>query len=99
MNGYEDKYKELVNALGYDVDAIDIHDMHETLLKVVSTLQKVKTAMITSKPETFPSLFITGMTGHIDDLGMPDYLTICPHFGMAGFAVYKKEKSYSEPGW
>lgn len=43
--------------------------------------------------------FICGEAGEKDDFGLPSNLLVCPAMGLDGFAMYKKEKDYSAPGW
>lgn len=43
--------------------------------------------------------FICGEAGDKGKDNMPEYLFICPGYGQAGYAVYKKERDYSEPGY
>lgn len=43
--------------------------------------------------------FICGNTKTIDDDGLPRYILVCPAYGADGFAMYKKHKDYSAPGY
>jgi hypothetical protein len=44
--------------------------------------------------------FICGSTKDIDDFdGMPKHILVCPAYGADGFALYKKIKPYSAPGY
>lgn len=43
--------------------------------------------------------FICGTVGAPDTQGLHDEYMICPQYGLSGFAVYKKEHEYSEPGY
>jgi hypothetical protein len=45
------------------------------------------------------SSFICGEAGEKDSSGLPDKVFICPTYGLDGFAVYKKERDYTAPGW
>jgi hypothetical protein len=99
LDTFEQKYRELVEAIGYDSNAILAENKHDAVVNAAKSLSKIRTAFITSTPEKFPSIFITGITGEIDEFGMPEYLTVCPHYGMPGFALYRKDKQYTEPGW
>lgn len=48
----------------------------------------------------YPDLyFICGEGGEKDKMGLPEYITICPSQGLDGFAMYKKHKEYSAPGY
>lgn len=43
--------------------------------------------------------FICGEGGKKGEDGLPEFLFVCPLEGLSGFAVYKKHKDYSEPGY
>jgi hypothetical protein len=43
--------------------------------------------------------FICGNTATIDKDGLPRYILVCPAYGADGFAMYKKHKDYSAPGY
>jgi hypothetical protein len=43
--------------------------------------------------------FICGTAGKVDDDGMAEYILVCPMYGADGFAMYKKHKDYSAPGY
>lgn len=43
--------------------------------------------------------FICGNTEEIDEDGLPKYILVCPSYGADGFAIYKKHKDYSAPGY
>ena len=44
-------------------------------------------------------LFISGHAGEKDEMGLPEYLSVCPAYGLDGEAIYKKHKDYSAPTW
>ena len=43
--------------------------------------------------------FICGTAGNTDKDNMPEYVLVCPTYGADGFALYKKHKDYSTPGY
>lgn len=43
--------------------------------------------------------FICGNTKEIDEDGLPRFILVCPAYGADGFAMYKKHKDYSAPGY
>jgi hypothetical protein len=43
--------------------------------------------------------FICGKAGKQQDDGMYEYVLVCPAYGADGFALYKKHKDYSAPGY
>lgn len=96
---YEKLYSELIEALGYDTNAVKDHNSHEKVIKVAKILRRVAVTMQTSTPETSGALFVCGFGGKTDSMGLPEHINICPTSSMAGSAVYTKTREYSEPGW
>ena len=43
--------------------------------------------------------FICGEVGDKDKDGMSEYVLVCPSYGADGFALYKKHKDYTSPGY
>jgi len=43
--------------------------------------------------------FICGEVGARGDDGMSEFVLVCPSYGADGFALYKKFKDYSVPGY
>jgi hypothetical protein len=43
--------------------------------------------------------FICGTAGKVDADGMNEFILVCPAYGADGFAMYKKHKDYSAPGY
>lgn len=43
--------------------------------------------------------FICGESGEKDDMGLPEYISVCPAHGLDGMAMYKKHTDYSAPRW
>jgi hypothetical protein len=43
--------------------------------------------------------FICGTVGEVGTDGMNEYILVCPAYGADGFAMYKKHKDYSAPGY
>jgi len=44
--------------------------------------------------------FICGNAGPVDEAdNMPTHILVCPAYGADGFALYKKIKPYSAPGY
>lgn len=96
---YKERYESLVDGMGYVVEEFDDEEQFNKLVAASKFLLKVKTAFMTSKPEESGTLFITGVSGDKDDMGLPEYISICPTYGLAGSATFKKHKDYSEPGY
>jgi len=43
--------------------------------------------------------FICGTAGGVGEDKMPDFVLVCPMYGADGFALYKKFKPFSAPGY
>jgi len=43
--------------------------------------------------------FICGEVGNKGNDDMPEYILVCPAYGADGFAMYKKHKDLSTPGY
>jgi len=43
--------------------------------------------------------FICGTAGGVGEDNMPDFVLVCPMYGCDGFALYKKFKPFSAPGY
>jgi hypothetical protein len=43
--------------------------------------------------------FICGTAGEVGKDGMNEFVLVCPAYGADGFALYKKHKDYSAPGY
>ena len=91
----ESEYRALVQAIGLDPD---VHS-HEDVLRMAATLNKIKTGLQHESPEKTGRYFVCGEAGDKDDVGLPDYILVCPTYGLAGFATYRKDRDYSEPGY
>lgn len=74
--------------------------MPEITEKEYELFQKLKTILKHSKAETLEGVyFICGEGGGKDSMGLPEFIQVCPAFGLDGFAMYKKHSEYSAPGW
>lgn len=95
---YEDlqrRYKQLAEAMGADINKAT----HDDCIQVALVLNKIKTAIIHERHEETGAYFITGEQGAVDESGLPERILVCPAHGLAGFAVYRKERKYTEPGY
>ena len=74
--------------------------MIEITEKEYELFQKLKTILKHSKAEQLAGVyFICGEGGEKDEMGLPEFISVCPAFGLDGFAMYKKHKEYSAPEW
>ena len=68
--------------------------------KEFKQFELLKKIFVHVQPEKFEGVyFICGEGGEKDDMGLPEYISVCPAYGLDGFAMYKKHKEYSAPGW
>jgi hypothetical protein len=77
-----------------------------TLEEALEEIQRLKDkcdkqANILAKlfPEKSGHYFICEDSNDKDSLGLPEYIHICPSYGLDGFAIYKKYIPYSAPEW
>lgn len=73
--------------------------MVEITEKEYELFQKLKKVWIHSVPEKSGVYFICGEGGEKDPMGLPEFISVCPAFGLDGFAHYKKHTEYSAPSW
>ena len=52
-----------------------------------------------SSPEKTGAYFICGEGGEKDEMGLPEFVSVCPTYGLDGTVMYKKHTDYSAPGW
>jgi len=43
--------------------------------------------------------FICGGSDDRDAMGLPKTITVCPAYGLDGFAIYERKGKYSAPGY
>jgi hypothetical protein len=96
---YEKLYCDLIEALGYDPENVKLYELQEKTIEAAKILRRVAITLQTTQPEKSGALFICGIGGEKDRFGLPEYLDVCPMFGLQGVAVYKKYREYDEPGW
>ena len=73
--------------------------MVEITEKEYELFQKLKKIWIHSSPEKSGAYFICGEGGGKDDMGLPEFISVCPTYGLDGMAMYKKHRDYSAPEW
>ena len=72
----------------------------EQLQRQLELVDKFKTMLIHSQAEKLQGVyFICGEAGEKDEMGLPDYISVCPAYGLDGIAMYKKHKDYTAPGY
>ena len=73
--------------------------MVEITEKEYELFQKLKKIMLHAYPEKSGAYFICGEGGEKDAMGLPELISVCPAYGLDGFAYYKKHTEYSAPGY
>lgn len=73
--------------------------MKEITDEEYEVFQKLKKIWIHSSPEKSGAYFICGEGGEKDDMGLPEFISVCPTYGLDGMAMYKKHRDYSAPEW
>jgi len=72
--------------------------MVEISEKEYELFQKLKTILKHAKAEQLEGVyFICGESGNKNEMGLPEFIQVCPAFGLDGFAMYKKHTEYSAP--
>lgn len=95
INDLQRNYFQLATAMGADIDKAT----HKECLQVAQVLNKVKTMLVHARPEETAAYFICGENGKKDKFNLPEHIMVCPQYGLDGFAMYKKYKDYSAPGY
>lgn len=96
----EDLAKEIKDYFAQEEDT-DVTITVTITQKEYAVFQRLKKIWGHSVPEMSGQYFICGegVGGERDEMGLPEYISVCPAFGLDGFALYKKHKDYSAPGW
>ncbi len=74
-------------------------DYYEEVLLLRKKVEKYETMFKHAMAEQSGVFFICGQTGEKDSMGLPEWIMVCPTYGADGFALYKKDRDYSAPGW
>ena len=61
--------------------------------------QALKKVWMHLQAERTGVFFICGEGGDKDEMGLPEFISVCPSYGLDGMAMYKKHTNYSAPGW
>lgn len=72
--------------------------MAEEICRLDRDIERYKT-IIRQLVQDGDAAFICGGGGKKDQMGLQDFIFVCPTAGLDGFAVYTKIKDYSAPGW
>jgi hypothetical protein len=74
--------------------------MVEITEKEYELFQKLNKIFVHANADKYQGVyFICGEGGEKDDMGLPEFISVCPAHGLDGFAYYKKHKDYSAPEW
>ena len=74
--------------------------MVEITEKEYELFQKLNKIFVHANGDKYQGVyFICGEGGEKDDMGLPEFISVCPAYGLDGFAYYKKHTEYSAPGW
>lgn len=71
--------------------------MDEEILKLKEEIKNLKEELKRLYGVERP--FICGTAGNVGNDGLADVVLVCPMYGSDGFAIYKKYKDYSAPGY
>lgn len=74
--------------------------MVEITEKEFKQYELLKKIFVHVSPEKFEGVyFICGEGGKKDQMGLPEFISVCPAYGLDGFAMYKKQRPKSAPGY
>jgi hypothetical protein len=73
--------------------------MNDRIKELEAENEKLKGILRKVFPEKSGDIFICGIGGETDSVGLPETIYICPAYGLDGFASYKKAGEYSGPEW
>lgn len=74
--------------------------MVEITEKEYELFQKLNKIFVHANADKYQGVyFICGEGGEKDEMGLPEFISVCPAMGLDGFAMYKKHKDYSAPEW
>lgn len=77
-----------------------VQEYIDQLERKLALLEKTETILRHSSAEKLHGVyFICGEGGDKDDMGLPDFISVCPAYGLDGMAMYKKHTDYSAPGY
>ena len=93
-NNRQERYEEYMRRRSREEDAVVTITQKEYEL-----FQRLKKIWVHSVPEKSGQYFICGECGVRDEMGLPEYISVCPAFGLDGFASYKKHTEYTAPGY
>ena len=74
-------------------------DYYEEVLLLRKKVEKYETILKHAMSEKSGAFFICGEAGEKDSMGLPEYISVCPTYGVDGSAFYKKHTEYTAPGW
>ena len=77
----------------------DMMDYYEEVLLLRKKVEKYETILKHAMSEKTGVFFICGEAGEKDRVGLPEYISVCPAYGVDGSAFYKKHTEYTAPGW
>jgi len=77
----------------------DTMDYYEEVLLLRKKVEKYETILKHVMSEKTGTFFICGEAGDKDSMGLPEYISVCPTYGVDGSAFYKKHTEYTAPGW
>ena len=93
MSDRKEQYEE---GLEYIKQLSKYNPNLKTVLEIHTALKNIITHLNVENNDAY---FICGEAGEKDSMKLPEYVYICPAYGLDGEARYKKDAEYSAPGW
>ena len=77
-----------------------VQEYIDQLERKLALLEKTEKILLHTSAEKLEGVFfICGEGGEKDDMGLPDFISVCPAYGLDGMAMYKKHTEYSAPAY
>lgn len=89
-NDYEKLYKELIDTLGYNSEVVIRDDLHQKIIERIKKLEKLDMIFKTTHPDLSGSFFICGASKFQSEDNLPEFVHICPSYGVEWAKIYKK---------
>jgi len=82
-----EKFREMIHKLAADCGMTDMEAAEKFAVTLGQRWMGINTP------------FICGGSEEVDAMGLPKMITVCPAYGLDGFAIYKQTSEYSAPSY
>jgi hypothetical protein len=101
MDQYIDELESSCHKMSLEIDELNnkIAELERENSNIKKAAERIANIITTSDPERTGAMFICGVAGKTCEDKLPEYILICPTYGLDGHAIYKKHTDYTAPGW